>query len=203
MRVPSENFDLAMRDLRALGDVQYESVTGEEVTNEFIDLNARLKSWQAQERVLLRLMNQATSINETMDVQRELQQVQYEIEQIKGQLRVLADQSSLATASVTIHEPGIEPPGPGEVKPSWAQAWDRAVAGFLAVLFGLVIAFGYLLPIALVVALVWFLWRRFAPPPRAARSDPFNTFIPPPPPDAPTDGPGTAGQQPPNHGPDL
>lgn len=183
LRIPSASFDDAMHDLRALGAVQLESVKGEEVTNQFIDLNARLKSWEAQERVLLKLMSQATSINETMDVQRQLQQVQVQIEQIKGQLRVLNDQTALATIAVTIHEPGVTPLSPGEVRPNLGNALSRFVAGFVQVIYAAIIALGYLIPISVIFLLLVLIGRRVAN--RFDLRAPLFSGPKPPPPSAP------------------
>jgi hypothetical protein len=160
MRVPSQNFDAAMRELGALGTAQHESTNGQVVTNQFIDLGARLKSWQAQENVLFRLMDKANSISETMTVQRQLQQVQFQIEQIKGQLRVLRDQTSLATITLTLHEPGVAVSKPPASKPSLETAWDRAVAGFLGVVALVIVGLGYLVPLSLLAGLVYVIARR-------------------------------------------
>ena len=155
IRVPSPSFELAMRDLRGLGETESESVDGQEVTDQFIDLNARLRSWEAQQRVLLRLMDQAKSISETMTVQRELQQVQAQIEQIKGQLRVLRDQTSFATIQLALHEPGAVAPKPVTETPSLADAWAKAWAGFLSVVSLVIVGLGYLIPLAVIGLGVW------------------------------------------------
>lgn len=159
IRVPSKNFDLAMSDLRHLGDAKSESVNGQEVTDQFIDLNARLRTWQAQENVLLKLMDDANSIAETMTVQRELQQVQYQIEQIKGQLRVLRDQTSFATIALSMHEPGaVTKPKPHQ--PSLSEAWSKAMAGFLGVVSMVIVGLGYLVPLSLLAGALWLAVRR-------------------------------------------
>lgn len=160
IRVPSKNFELAMSDLRGLGETKSESVNGQEVTDQFIDLNARLRTWQAQENVLMRLMDKANSISETMTVQRELQQVQYQIEQIKGQLRMLRDQTSFGTISLTLSEPGVVTAKPKTEQPSLAAAWDKAVAGFLSILAMVIVGLGYLIPLSLIALAAWLVVRR-------------------------------------------
>ena len=121
IRVPAASFDDALRDLRALGTVERQSIQGQVVTSEFIDLGARLRTWEAQEAVLLGLMKQAGSIEATLRVQNELQDVQSRIEQIKGELRVLEDQTQLATIHVSMHEAGAP-----VVTQQTAQVGDRA-----------------------------------------------------------------------------
>lgn len=164
IRVPSKNFDYAMNDLRGLGETKSESRNGQEVTDQFIDLNARLKTWQSQESVLLRLMDNANSISETMTVQRELQQVQYQIEQIKGQLRVLRDQTSYSTIAVTVQEPGGVTTTPKGKHPSLSEAWDKAIAGVMSIAYVIVVGLGYVVPLGLLALLGWAVVRRTRKP---------------------------------------
>lgn len=165
IRVPAERFDEAMSDLRALGTVTEQSITGQVVTQEFIDLEARLRTWQAQEAVLLRLMDQAGSVDVTLRIQRELQDVQFRIEQIKGQLRVLEDRTSLATIHVSMLEAGAVLPlevQTRDTRPSLAEAWGRAVDGFLSVAYATVVGLGYLVPITVLALVAWFGYRGVA-----------------------------------------
>jgi hypothetical protein len=175
IRVPSASFQNAMSDLSGVGTVQSRSVSGQDVTNEYVDLNARLRTWEAQEAVLLRLMKRATSVEATLRVQTNLQDVQFRIEQIKGQLRVLENQTDLATIDLSLHEPGAVvrpvPRAAPDERPSLAEAWTKAVNGFLGVLYATVVGLGYLVPIALICLAVWFAIRRARPvPPTSAPS---------------------------------
>ena len=164
IRVPSERFDEAMSDLRGLGKVTSESVSGQVVTQEFIDLEARLRTWETQEAVLLGLMEEANSVESTLRIQRELQDVQFRIEQIRGQLRVLEDQTALATISLAMIETGapIVITQTGEAHPSLAEAWDKAVTGVLGVAYATIVGLGYLVPLTLVGLVAWFTYRRIA-----------------------------------------
>lgn len=166
IRVPSASFVQAMSDLRGLGVISHQSVSGEDVTSQYVDLQARLITWEAQESVLLKLMGNANSIESTLRVQRELQDVQFRIEQIKGQLRLLDNQTSLATIRVSLREPGAPTGGADTAKanrPSLMEAWDRSVNGFLGVVSSVVVGLGYLVPLSLLLALGWLGWRRLRP----------------------------------------
>jgi type IV secretory pathway TrbD component len=162
IRVPSERFDEAMSDLRALGKVTNESVSGQVVTQEFIDLEARLRTWEAQESVLLGLMEDAKTVDSTLRIQRELQDVQFRIEQIKGQLRVLEDQTALATISLSMVETGapIVVARADGARPSLAEAWDKAIVGVLGVAYATIVGLGYLVPLTALGLVVWFVARR-------------------------------------------
>ena len=171
IRVPASAFDQAMNDLRGLGSVEGQSISGQDVTSQFVDLDARLRTWEAQEAVLLRLMRRATSIESTLRVQNQLQDVQFRIEQIKGQLRLLENQTSLATIDVSLREVGavvrVRQTAARE-RPSLGEAWDRAVEGFLGVIFAVVVGLGYLIPLAAIAFVIGFGYSRYRARPASA-----------------------------------
>ena len=104
LRIPAKRFDDAMVALRAIGVVQAQSITGKDVTAQYIDLKARLENAIGQRTVLRNLMAQATTIQETITVQDRLSQVELEVEQIQGQLNFIDDQVAEATVRVELHE---------------------------------------------------------------------------------------------------
>jgi hypothetical protein len=163
IRIPASSFDLALKDLRSLGRVDRLSISGQDVSAQFVDLDARLRTWQAQEVVLLRLMNQANSVGATLQVQRELQDVQLRIEQITGQLRALEDRTDMSTIAVSLREAGVVATQAVQDGPSLGKAWDDAVDGFLAVVSAMVVGLGYLVPITVVLGAGWIAFRRLRP----------------------------------------
>jgi hypothetical protein len=150
IRVPAGNFDPALGDLRGLGTVRRQSIRGEDVGQEFVDLEARLRNLRAQETVLLRLMDRAATISDTIRVQNVLQGVQLDVERIEGRLRFLEDQTSLSTIAVSLVEEGAVVPEPTSM---FGKAWQAAVQGFMSVIAAIVVAAGYLAPIALLAAI--------------------------------------------------
>jgi hypothetical protein len=161
IRVPSSRFEETVRELNELGiRVDGETVSGEDVTAEHVDLQARLRIARARRAVLFRLMDRATTIEQTLRVQNALDDVQLRIEEIQGALNVLDSRVSQATIRVQIRETGIEPLEEDVRNPSIRGAFDRAIAGFFAVIAGTVVGLGYLIP-ALVIGLGVFLAVRF------------------------------------------
>lgn len=156
LRVPSDRFEQAMRDLREIGAVRGESIGTEDVGQEFVDLEARLRNLRAQEAVLLRLMDEAESIQDTIRVQSELTKIQLEVEQIEGRLRYLRDQTSLATISVQLSEAGVASSEPGPI----GRAWDRALEAALALVAGAITVMGVAVPLGLLALVVWLVARR-------------------------------------------
>jgi hypothetical protein len=159
MRVPADNFTQTLQDLRALGDVEVQTIQGRDVTAEYVDLRARMRIAKSRRQVLLRLMDRATSIEQTIRVQNALDETQLQLEGLQGQLRFLDNRTSLATIHVHLREEGVEIAAEVDT-PSIPTAFERSVAGFVGVIAAVVIGLGYLIPIALLAALVWFVWTR-------------------------------------------
>ena len=106
VRVPSDRFDAARRDLAALGKVEYQALRGEDVSGQLVDYDARLKSLTAQEEALRGLLGKATAVGEVLQVQNSLFDVRQQIEQLSAQKQNLEQAASLATIQVSVFEPG-------------------------------------------------------------------------------------------------
>ena len=159
LRVPAANFDETLHALRALGTVEVESVHGTDVTADYVDLHANLRIARARREVLLGLMADAVSIEQTIRVQNALDETQLRIEQLQGQLRLLDDRTSLATIGLRLREQGVEPESEVE-KASIPNAFERAAAGFVGVIAAIVIGLGYLIPLLLIGLAAWFVVSR-------------------------------------------
>ena len=106
VRVPAAQFNQVMDEIRAVGArVIQEKVTGQDVTEEFIDLEARIKNQKALELQFLEIMKRAGKVDDALSVQRELAEVRTEIEKLEGRRRFLENQSSLSTINVTLQPP--------------------------------------------------------------------------------------------------
>jgi hypothetical protein len=159
IRVPAEAFEEALADARSLGEVVSEEVSGEDVTQEFVDLDARLRNFEAQESVLLDLMAESTSVADTLRVQRELQDVQLEIERLRGRLRYLRDQTDLSTITLRLREQEGTAAGAG----LWERAWNRSVDTFNAIVSAVVVGLSVAVPVALFLVLILLLARFLRP----------------------------------------
>lgn len=133
LRVPVERFEDALVAVRALGEVRLDRSSSKDVTEEYVDLQSRLRHMRAQETALLRLMTRAESVSDTLKIQKELAEVQAEIERVTGRLNFIDARADLSTITLTVGEPGsFERPVGSTLQdgePSFAQAWDTAVEG--------------------------------------------------------------------------
>ncbi|HEX2294914.1 MAG TPA: DUF4349 domain-containing protein [Actinomycetota bacterium] len=164
VRIPAGEFEATLSALEELGTVAYEDVTGRDVTQEFVDLEARLRNATAQEEVLFRLYDRATSIADTIRVQRELEDVQLEIERLRGRLRFLEDRTDFSTISVGVTEAGAVTAEAGPFERAWQKARDT----FVAVVSGAIVGAGFLLPLAALALAAYLVFRLVRPRVRAA-----------------------------------
>jgi len=156
IRVPADRFDATRQAVRGLGKVEAESLRGQDVTGQLVDFDARLTSLKAQEDALRTLLGQAKAVGDVLTVQSNLFNVRQQIEQLQAQRTNLDQQASFATIAVALAEPGAvavtQPPKPDR---GLAHSWRHAVDGALAVLGGMIVVAGWLMPLAVLGLLGW------------------------------------------------
>lgn len=137
IRVPSEKFDRALVRLRQLAlAVPYETRQARDVTEEYVDLEARLRNLRATEAQYLALLEKAENVEEMLMVQRELSNVREEIERIEGRIKYLEQTSEMALIEITLQQarPLAEPWSPSQVLKSALRGLVNFARGLAAVL---------------------------------------------------------------------
>jgi hypothetical protein len=155
VRVPARSYADTVRSIAGLGRVEARDESGQDVSQEFVDLEARVRHLRAVETQLLELLERANTVAAALAVQSQLNQVQLELEQARGRLQYLDDQVSYATISLALHE---RLPGAVEDKGRWGivDAWRTAVHNVVAVVGWTFVAVATVAP-ALVLLLVAYL----------------------------------------------
>ncbi len=103
IRVPADKFDEVIIKIKELAvKVLSESSNTSDVTEQFVDLEARLKNYQAEEQQYLNTLKQAVKVQDILDVSERLYQVRQSIEQLQGQLRYLSSQVDMSTITVSL-----------------------------------------------------------------------------------------------------
>ena len=106
IRVPSDQFGATIDQIRQLAtNLPSESLKSDDVTEEFIDLEAHAKTQKALELQFLEIMKQAKKVEEALEVQRQLADVRAEIEKIEGRKRFLENRAALSTITVNLQSP--------------------------------------------------------------------------------------------------
>jgi len=170
MRVPATRFGDAVEAIRTGGGkVQREKITGQDVTEEFIDLEARIRTKVALEQQFLEIMKQAKSVSDALEVQTQIANVRTEIERLEGRKRFLENQSSLSTITVIVSSPS--PVVRTESSGFWTaikRAFGDAIDVGSSIIIGFIRFAGVaipvfiliILPILIVLRIAWKIVRR-------------------------------------------
>jgi len=168
--VPVDQFESAMRRLRDIAlTVDDERAGGQDVTDEYVDLQSRLRNLEATRDRIRTFLDQAQNVEEALKVNAELKAVEAEIEAVQGRMNYLFDRASYSTITVqlspTLPDPPVAPtPTPTPTPEPWSAGRVAENAGntFIAILrvlvelviwFSIVVLPFMLPPVALVVGL--------------------------------------------------
>jgi hypothetical protein len=169
IRVPGARFAQALDAIRAVGNrVLDEKETGQDITEEYIDLEARIRSQKALEAQFLEIMKRATKVSDALEVQGQISGVRTEIERLEGRRRYLENKSSLSTIKVVLETaPPVITATQAGLGESLKQAAGDAVDIAAAIINGAIRIVGVMIPITLMIVLPGtllfrFFWRRFA-----------------------------------------
>ena len=116
VRVPESSFDAAVKRFAALGEVQSVSTSSEDVTSQYVDLQARLRHYGAVERRLVRFLAATDNVNQMLAVQDRIDNVQLTIEQLSAQLKSLRETTTYGTLSIFLREKSV--PQAGAIDPT-------------------------------------------------------------------------------------
>jgi len=156
MRVPTSAFDQALASIAALGTLKSQSIQAEDVTEEYVDLQAQRNALANQLAQYQRIMEKAENVSEIMEVQVQIERVQVEIDRIDGRLKYLTSRVDYATITVSFREP--EPVGSGE-GPSITNVINDAIAGFVSVTAALFVLIVSLIPLIILALIAYGLYR--------------------------------------------
>ena len=162
LSVPSGDFEAALDELRGLGErVTTDTVEGQDVTEEFVDLESRERNLLAAEESLLALYDRAESVEDTLTVERELTDIRGQIEEVQGRIQYLERRT--ATSEITLH---LEPVATASPENPWSpssvasRAWDASLGVLRAAATALISAVVFCWWLVPPLAIGLLLWRR-------------------------------------------
>jgi Domain of unknown function (DUF4349) len=164
LRVPAPNFERVLAEVKARASVVQERVTGDDVTEEFSDVAARLRALTTMEERLLALTSSRDAVKDLLEVERELQRVRGEIERLSGRRQWLENQTAFARIELGIVSPD-QPAAAGteSLLSRFGNAFADGLESSVVVLLGLIrvaLTLAPFVPLAVFVVLVYRALRR-------------------------------------------
>ncbi|MFA6604191.1 MAG: DUF4349 domain-containing protein [Patescibacteria group bacterium] len=161
IRVPAGDFETLMAEIKTFATaVKNESANGQDVTEQYSDLEAQLRNAQAQEKTYLAVLDKAKSVEEILKVQDYLGQIRGTIESLQGRLKYLSNVTSYSTINVSLEEePRIQLPTkefrPGTELKAAVQTLVASLQGIVvSMIWFVVVVGGSLLPIAILIWII-------------------------------------------------
>lgn len=162
--VPAAKFDETIDLVARMGKVKNEHISGNDVSAQYVDLQARLANQMAQRDAMLVLLKRAQSIQDIIAVQTQIGQITGQIEQLKGQIQYIEHNTSYSTVTVTMLEAGA----PTQIarQDSWgfATALSDGAHNFVTTINYVVTGLGAIGPLLVLLGLGYLLWRRSGRP---------------------------------------
>lgn len=165
-RIPVDKFDAFVDGLSELGYPESRSQNSQDVTDQYVDLEARIaNNKRLEERVLKLLDERSGKIGEVIEVERELARIRQQIEQMEGKLRQLANLTSLSTVTINVREElNYTPPEAPTFATRASNGWTNSISALADtgqnVAIMVVVAFPWLVVMAIIAAPVVLLVRR-------------------------------------------
>jgi hypothetical protein len=172
MGIPSDQFEVAQRRLRGLAlEVQNDTASGQDVSQEYVDLQSRLTNLEATAARIREFLDKATKVADALEVNQQLSDVEGQIEQVKGRMQFLKDRSAFSTLALTLNPQVPTPtPYPTPTPVAWQPgktitAAGDTLGGLLRGLVDAVLWLGIVLlplaiPVVAIVAIVVYFNRR-------------------------------------------
>jgi hypothetical protein len=181
VRIPQAELERTIEDLQEIGTIRQQRITAEDVSNQLVDLEARLRNLRRTETSLLEIMERSGSMADVLTVSKEVSAVRQQIEQIDAQASHLRNQVAFSTLTMTLETtaiaPSTRPPLSSQLGTTWQQASDSlqgVTLGFLRLGVWLLVYSPYWLGIGVIV---WAVRRRqgaIAPPITTDSDAPLN-----------------------------
>lgn len=155
IRVQADKYDALLAELAKTGKVMNQNITGRDVTEEYVDAEARLKTQRELETRLLQLLAEKTAnLTAVVEVEQKLANVRENIEKTEGRMRMLKDQASFSTITLSIYEPAILNTSSGGFFYELERGFEKGLTGFTKVLAGIITFVIAMAPILAILGIV-------------------------------------------------
>ncbi|MFW6022321.1 MAG: DUF4349 domain-containing protein [Halanaerobiaceae bacterium] len=157
LRIPAENFNIILTELSTdnFGQVVSRSISGQDVTEEYLDIEIRLKNLEAQEERYRQLLEKADDVEDILKIENELNRIRTEIERLQGRKKYLNDQVGYSTINVDFQQP--EPISSGT--PGIIKALRNAINKMVYQFYNIIMMIGTFIPYILLLLLLYLFYR--------------------------------------------
>lgn len=162
VRIPAEKFDAFVPEISHIGKVMSQNINASDVTEEYIDLEARLKTQKELEQRLYDLLKTKTSaLSDILEIENKLADVRSKIESTEGRMKYLMSQASFSTLAISVYEPNLleTTSGGGFFDEIW-DAIKSGLRGLTGVIKFIIIAFIALLPFLIIAYIIYIIIRK-------------------------------------------
>ncbi len=156
--IPSNEFGAALTSIEGWGDVLSSQSSGQDVTQEYHDLELDLSHWQSERQSVMLLLEKAQTLDEILKVRQFLEPIDRQINEIKGRLEYLKQSSDYCTIQVSLREKGAEPVAVEST--FWSKISDIFQTSFSGILVILAAGVPWIVLIGLLALLVAWILRR-------------------------------------------
>ena len=140
--------------------MQNEHISGQDVSAQYVDLQARLANEEVQRLAMLTLLGRAQSVADIIAIQTQLGQITQQIEQLKGQIQYLDHNTAYSTVTVDIAELGVTATAPSSDSWGFVSALGDSAHNFVTTINYIVTGLGAIGPVAILLGAGYLLWRR-------------------------------------------
>ncbi|MFH8489636.1 DUF4349 domain-containing protein [Streptomyces longisporoflavus] len=164
LRVPQEQYEEVLTALEGTGKLIERRAKAQDVTEQVVDVESRVKSQRASVARVRELMDKATKLSDVVTLEGELSTRQSELEALLAQRSSLKDRTSMSTITLSLSETAVREAGADDDDPTFVDALAGGWSAFVTMLRWVAVALGAVLPFAAVAALLFVLWQRLVRP---------------------------------------
>lgn len=155
LRIPEKSFEQLLLDFNDMGNVIRIERGGEDITSQYFDSEARLKSLTIQEERLLEILRKADKVSDIIELERELSNVRYQIENYTGTLKKWDNLVSFSTIDVIVYEVReIKSPEPVTLGERIIDGFSKSIKGIVSLAKELIVVIAVLLPVVFILLII-------------------------------------------------
>jgi hypothetical protein len=162
LRVPTDRYDAVLSSLEGTGKVVERTAKAEDVTDQVVDVESRVKSQRVSVARVRELMDQATKLSDVVALEGELSTRESDLDALLAQQASLKDRTSLATITLSLSETPLKQAAKKSGTPGFVDALTGGWDAFVTMLRWIAVVFGVVLPFLLSAGLLLALWLRLA-----------------------------------------